>query len=938
VGEAVLDDVGEGQVIGPLRALLAEIDGEYARRKRELGALDFTDLERETLALLDRLAARGRAPEGAPRTLLVDEYQDTNPLQVAILARLRRPAGGAPVPQFSVGDPKQSIYRFRRADVEGMKREWEALGEERRARLSESFRSRPGVVEFHNALFACLFAHGAGGVEHEPMRARDALFHEAVPQAAAEVLVVDAGADAGAGLRREAEARAIAQRVRAWCDGSTRLARREDDPATGAARPPRAVGYGDVAVLLRARSDVKAYERAFLEAGVPFHVGRGKGFFHTEEIADLLHLLRVVFDPGDRFAVAAWMTSPAVGATDAEVLAAFAAEGRPFDAVLENPRLCGAAEAVLRLRVRSATDSLEATVAAAIEASGAVATSLWQDGGARRARNLAKAVSIARRLDGEGVRGLGDYLRHLTDLRDREVDEPEAESGADAGAAGSEGGPGSVALLTVHAAKGLEWPFVVLADAGRKLGGHARTWISCGAEVAWRLSDPVEGETLVPGGLRALEREDARLEGEESRRLLYVALTRAGERVLVTMTAAGAKKTDGEPKEVYGWGKDVWSLLDVPFEAGTRDASIGDAPVRVTVESPRPAPPLDDAPLARRHGAEGVLSGRAPGADEATRARARELWRLARRSPGERGETLGGTPFVAAISDLLAFAESPRKYYLERHLRAAGTASPLRRGADLDDPGARGEDGIDAFALDVRGGSDEAAAEGDGGPGALDRTALGRAVHGALERFHPGGPVDDAVAAAVEAEFPAARVGAARAGEARRAATGMVRRFLGSATGRATAEALAAGRDVRREVAFHARIRFPDEAVVAGFSSLLVKGTIDLWLPTERGPFLYDHKTNSPRGRLGGAGGREALRAHYATQLRLYALAAERVLGQDVAGAALLLLDPDWGEASAVEQEVDVSGPRLLETRSLCRAFAVASLEDRWPEDWRRLL
>src|SRR5207244_8088580 len=101
--------------------------------------------------------------------------------------------------------------------------------------------------------------------------------------------------------------------------------------------PRRPLGFGDVAVLMRARTDVKIYERAFLEAGIPFHVGRGRGFFQTEEITDLLHLLRVVHDPRDRFAVAAWMASPAVGATDGQLLAAFSASEGPFAALANDP-------------------------------------------------------------------------------------------------------------------------------------------------------------------------------------------------------------------------------------------------------------------------------------------------------------------------------------------------------------------------------------------------------------------------------------------------------------------------------------------------------------------------------------------------------------------------------------------------------------------------
>jgi ATP-dependent exoDNAse (exonuclease V) beta subunit len=160
----------------------------------------------------------------------------------------------------------------------------------------------------------------------------------------------------------------------------------------------------------------------------------------------------------------------------------------------------------------------------------------------------------------------------------------------------------------------------------------------------------------------------------------------------------------------------------------------------------------------------------------------------------------------------------------------------------------------------------------------------------------------------------------------------MVRRFLASATADDLFRAMSEGRDVRREVAFHARVAFPRREEVAGFDSILVKGTIDLWLPGPGGLRILDHKTNSPRGRLRTTAD---LARHYGPQLRLYALAAERVLGRDVAGAGLLLLDPAW--AAPVELDVDVSGDALLETRRLCRAYALSMLEGRFPVRWEDL-
>jgi len=929
---ALLDEVGQRELEAPLRHLLSETGAAYAERKRALGALDFTDLEVETIGLLRSLADRGRFLEGGPLRLLVDEFQDTNPLQAELLSLLRRPPGGAPVDLFAVGDPKQSIFHFRRADVGVMRAEWTRVGAEGQTELSESFRSRPELVAFHGALFHRLFADGAAGVAPQALVAK-ATFHASEPLLP-EILTIDAGR-AKVVDRREAEARAVARRIRAWVEEGA-LRTKVEKGGDGRPARPRSLRYDDVALLLRARTHVKTYEHALLEAGIPFHVGRGKGFYDTEEIADLVHLLRVVHDPLDGFAVAAWLTSPAVGGTDEDLLAAFGGDARPgaagagaFARLAALPRTARACARVVGLRRVAAAGSLEDLLREALAASDAIPVALLQDGGARRARNLEKALAIARRLDADGGHGLSDFLRRLNDLKDREIDEPEAAAGpADEG----------VAVLTVHASKGLEWPCVVLADtgSGTRRGGARAFQLDVQGRFGWQVIDPLEGTPGRGAGLKAIDDEEKHAEKEESLRLLYVALTRAEERLLVTSSVYGANG-DGEPMRLGGWAKAIRSTMTVPFLPGTREAAIDGAPCRVTVEVAGPAddaqgttgaPPNDRRSAFRRHGAA-VLDGAglAPTAEELAAAHQRLA---AVREPLE---TLGRTPFVVTISDLLRFAASPSRFHRERIVGvgdAASGAPPISR--EIDDPASSDAPEED----DARTRAGLAAERWDEGREVLhgvDRAALGRAVHLAIERVVPGAPdLPALVREAVADEHP---YGASPAVQA--AALAMVRRFLDAPVGLRFVEALAAGRDVRREVAFHARIRFPAKATVAGFDALLVKGSIDLWMPEADGIVrILDHKTNAPGARFRDA---PSLGAHYATQLRLYALAAERVLGRDVAGASLLLLDPAWGAMGVpVELEVDVGGDALADTRELCRAYATAALQDRWPARWEDLL
>ena len=145
---------------------------------------------------------------------------------------------------------------------------------------------------------------------------------------------------------------------------------------------------------------------------------------------------------------------------------------------------------------------------AALEASDAIPVALLQDGGARRARNLEKALAIARRLDADGGHGLSDFLRRLTDLKDREIDEPEAAAGpADEG----------VAVLTVHASKGLEWPCVVLADTGSGTAARRRAPVPARRAGTLRLAGASIPSRATPGrgaGLRAIDAEEATAEAQ----------------------------------------------------------------------------------------------------------------------------------------------------------------------------------------------------------------------------------------------------------------------------------------------------------------------------------------------------------------------------------------------------------------------------------------
>lgn len=899
--ERALDAWAGRRVLPALQRGVVLLDETFRSLRRERGGLDFADLEIEALALLEAADAGGAPPDLVPAALLVDEYQDTNPLQARILAHLRTRA-----PHFAVGDPKQGIYRFRRADVGVILAERERVGPAGRHALAESYRAHPALVDVVNEVFERLFAGGAAGVPYEPLVARGA--YAPAPEPLAEVVAVDGGAEAPLDAVRVEEAEWIAGRIRDLVASGT--------PCLAQAAGGRPLRYGDVAVLVRARGPLDAIEEALARHGVPFVTHGGSGFFTAAEITDLVHALRAIHDPEDRHALAALLAGPLCGADEAQLARWFdpEGEGTPRERLARDAasdrRLAELLHALTALAERAVLDDPAGVVRALLYDLGLFEAVLLEPQGPRRAANLRKALWVAEGLTEQGARGLGGLLRLLETLRDGEAREPQAP------AAGEE--VDAVQVLTVHGAKGLEFPVVFLADAGRRPGRSAQPPLlhdgAGGLGVTVR--DPFEGRRRAGAGHRRLDALERAAAAEESLRLLYVALTRAKERVYVTFSHAGYIKS-GLPARAEGWARALWELLGGAPGPGPEVRPLGAATLvlRALARPPqaRPAPP------------PATLEGPPdPAADREAEARVGRACRPT--------APLGGTRFVVGVSELMRFAAGPARLYHERLVPADLAAVPgpppaLPEDAEPD----AGESELLASRREGREAFDEPAPAAPEGGGA-SAAARGRAVHRLIEQLGPdlAPPTPAALRAALAAELEGAEPAAA---DLALCAT-LVGRFLATPTAAALGAALRRGHGVARELAFHAAVRFPHGARVGGFEALLVKGSIDLLLDGPDGLWIVDHKTNA---RGPGAADPAALAGRYGWQLALYALAVERLHGRDVAGARLLLLHPSWG-AEAVEVPVDVSGARLGEARRLCQAFAVAELEGRWPERFEDLL
>ena len=513
-----------------VRVLLDLYGERYERGKRVRSGLDFEDLE---LIARDLLAGdEGLRNQYAERFthVLVDEFQDTNPLQNELIVQLERDN------VFRVGDENQSIYGFRNADVEVFRGHWARAAEAGRAEsITVNFRSRGELLEQIDRCFAL-----AWGDSFEPLReaegARD------VPprvQPCVDLLVTDkskqrweedlgsedpfGAAMHGATIWRAAEARLLASHIEGL----------------------RAEGgweWRDIVLLLRATTSMGFYERALEERGIPTHVVGGRGYWAQQQVADLRHWLAALANPRDELAVYSMLSSPLAGLSlDAVALIGLHARETRRDVwrtVSELNGLSGELPDRDRRRLerfvtlfeaerRSAPQvSLETLIHRAISETGYDRHVLSLPAGGRRMANVRKLMRMAREYEaeeGRDLRGFIDTLAERDAAQPREGEAPLEAEALDA-----------VRLMTIHRAKGLEFPVVCVGDLGkdgREDYGSLR--ISDDGSLGLRLAS-IGGGAVDSTELERIKAQQKQVGEEEEKRIFYVAVTRAQQHLVLS--------------------------------------------------------------------------------------------------------------------------------------------------------------------------------------------------------------------------------------------------------------------------------------------------------------------------------------------------------------------------------------------------------------------
>jgi ATP-dependent helicase/nuclease subunit A len=880
---------GEGGVVyGHLRELLRLFSARFQAAKERRAGIDFEDLQILAARLLER-AEIGEHYRARFRQILVDEFQDTNRLQLRLIEALRGPKAELVV----VGDELQSIYGFRHADLDVFRRRREEI--DRRAdaelmRLSGNFRSRPEVVGAVN-----LFGETLLGEAYNPLR----VGVDAEPGGAVELLLTARDGWDGEGIELEpaidgatplnclAEARFVAARLRALAD--------------------EGVPRGEMVVLLRAFTHLDAYEDSLERAGLRPYVVGGRGYWSQQQVADVGALLATIANPLDDHALFGALASPACAVAPDTLWLLRAAAGKrrhvwpaveraagvgeaelvdpePLEGIPEPERelLSTFVERIAYLRERAPRLSLPALVEAAVTETGYDLAVLSRPAGEARFANVRKMGRLAAEFEQREGRDLRGFLDFLT---------ARAESDAEAQAATAAEGHDGVRIMTIHNAKGLEFGVVAVPDLSRRLLNGARSpLLALGHE-----EQPRVGLRLLRLGspkidlfdYGALCEESQDREAEEELRLFHVAATRAKERLILSGVANPQAGRETKGKAV------VERLVDALGAPRDEDSTVPVAP-------PAPRPGLE----AEFEPSELAVRVNLPSPERASELRALHHERAADRELGA-----GPPPLVErkppivpsrplSYTAISAYEECPYRFYMERVLGLANRERTSSRIAETN-----------AFSPE------------EAGPSAREeRTARGAVVHALLEWSQANGWQEPSPELALRHAEAASLSERPHSGHSDRLAEdllGPVRQWISS--------------PLRERIAVEATRTRAEVPLLLGIGGTVLRGSIDLLVEREGAPpLVVDYKTD----RLDGADPAERA-AHYDVQRSIYALAVAEALGVEEVEVAYVFLERPDEPATSMLDPAEMAAARTSLEQTIARIsqgeFPVAS-EDR--RDW----
>ena len=540
---------GRQEVLLHLLAAVRRFTLDEVQRRRDDGRLDFHDLLVLARDVVRDVASVRASLRERFSHLLIDEFQDTDPLQVELATLL---AAGHDAEEgrledgrlFFVGDAMQSIYRFRRADIRLFSdvRDLVAGG----VHLTDNWRSVPGILEWVNALFTEKVGPGLAEVQ-PPYEALVASRPPGGPEV--PVVILGHGHDSNVGTVRQVEATEVAAtiaRIRA-----ERWAIRSGTAA-----------YRDIAVLLPTRTSLPHLEVALDEADIPYRIDSASLVWGTQSVRDLLNVLRAIDDPTDEIALVAALRSPLFACGDDDLLAFSQADGRwdlrrrgPADLGDTHPVIAGLAE-LRRLHEQRWWAGVSGMVERVLRELRCFELAFAHKRPRDHWRRLRWVLEQARAFEAGGGGTLRTFIDWATlqgddEIRVREAALPESDDDA-------------VRILTVHGAKGLQFPVVVLSGLNNQIQTITRP-----ASVLWDQDGRVEAKTwkgFETAGFAALAEAEKVMDEHERLRLLYVATTRAEDHLVVSVHHPN-RGGDSQARQLSRFCDEhpqLWRRLDPP--------------------------------------------------------------------------------------------------------------------------------------------------------------------------------------------------------------------------------------------------------------------------------------------------------------------------------------------------------------------------------------
>ncbi len=813
----------------PMRALtdlVRQLDEAYAERKRRANGCDFSDLEHMCVGLLcDENGGPtdlARAVSDRFDEVMVDEYQDVNGVQQTIFLRVSQEGQRL----FTVGDVKQSIYRFRLAEPSIFIDRYDAFADPaqgERVLLRENFRSRPEVLRACNGVFGRIMSRALGDVEYndEARLIPGKTDWPAEGSVQPELCLLDSAglAEEDAPDKTMLEARYVAGRIRAMVEAG--------EPVTDENGGTRPVRYGDIALLLRTPGSTgAAYSRALAEAGVPVGSRQGGAFFSQPEVSFAISMLAVADNPRQDVALIAALRGLPFGFTPDELAAVRAAgKGDLWDALCRraeaDERCARFVDLVRQLRSCAREESTDRLLRRLYDSTRLMTICGVMADAPRRVADLMQLYEYARQFENSGGRGLFRFVSWLRDLERRGLEPP--ISGAGDG----------VQLMSIHKSKGLEWPVVFLADNGHGWNRSRTGQVLCHRRLGlgMRLTDAEKGVRWPTLPWLAIRLAEEREELSEQERVLYVGMTRAKERLIMTCVqkdpasalAACGGPSDGpiDPRQLLRAGSAAPWLLAAAAADGGRT-------IQVRIVSPEQARP--DAVQA----AEGQPL---PDADPALTEQIGQ--RIAWTYPHQAAVSLPSKLTATAVSRMFAYddgdaAPLPARAAGKKHLRRPdfGRAGRPLTGAERGVAAHLAMQYVDLAKADT---ADSVAAE--------------------LDRLVRLGLLDEKQAQAVDPEDVTA--------------------FFHSPLGARLRTADRVMREFKFSLLCPAGTWYQD----AGDESVLLQGVVDCCVEEDGQLTIIDFKTD-----------RRMNPKRYAGQLRAYAMAMERIWQKPVKQAALWYL------------------------------------------------